>query len=177
MMTPLPGPLPGLLLGPSADAAALVAWRVDQALLATSWDSGLGAELAGGRWSPVGLKAVYCALDPATSIIEVAVHKKFKVLDTQPHVLTSLHVLDMANLHVVYPDDVPNPAWLHGGIPSAGQQNFGAELLHTHDFVLFPSAVSKKSWNMVFHPLKTAGKYSLRSQDRLVVDARLNPPP
>jgi RES domain-containing protein len=168
MMTPLPGPL--------AATAAVVAWRVDQALFAKSWDSGLGAERVGGRWSPVGLKAVYCAIDPATSIIEVAVHKKFKVLDTQAHVLTSVDVLDVSNVHVVYPDQVPNPAWLHGGIPSGGQQNFGAELLHAHDFVFFPSAVSKMSWNMVFHPVKTAGKYRLRSQDRLVVDTRLNPP-
>jgi RES domain-containing protein len=173
MMTPLPWPLPG----PLAVGTAWVAWRVDQALFAKTWDSGLGAERVGGRWSPAGLKAVYCAIDPATSIIEVAVHKKFKVLDTQAHVLTSVDVLDASNVHVVYPDDVPNPAWLHGGIPSGGQQNFGAELLRAHDFVFFPSAVSKKSWNMVFHPLRCAGKYRLRSQDRLVVDTRLNPPP
>jgi RES domain-containing protein len=172
MMTPLPVPL----LGAAAKPAQVVAWRVDQALFAKAWDSGQGAEHVGGRWSPVGLKAVYCALDPATSIIEVAVHKKFKVLDTQAHVLTSVDVLDLSNVHVVYPDDVPNPAWLHGGIPSGGQQNFGAELLRAHDFVFFPSVVSKKSWNMVFHPLKSAGKYRLRSQDRLVVDTRLNAP-
>ncbi len=168
MMTPLPAPL--------AAGAALVAWRVDDAAFAATWDSGIGAQLVGGRWSPMGVKAVYCAIDPATSIVEVAVHKKFKVLDTKAHVLTSLEVLDASNVHVVQPADVPNPAWLHGGIPSAGQQSFGAELLRKFDFVLIPSAVSKMSWNLVFDPAKSARKYKMRSQDHLVIDTRLNPP-
>jgi RES domain-containing protein len=169
MMTPLPAPLLSVL--------TLVGWRVDEVTFAASWDSGIGAERVGGRWSPVGFKAVYCAIDPATCIVEVAVHKKFKVLDTKPHVLTSMEVIDVSNVHVVQPADVPNPAWLHGGTPSIGQQSFGADLLQKHDFVLLPSAVSKMSWNIVFNPVRAAGKYKLRSQERLVVDTRLNPPP
>lgn len=169
MMTPLPAPLLAV--------AALVGWRVDESAFASTWDSGIGAQRVGGRWSPVGVKAVYCAIDPATCIVEVAVHKKFKVLDTKAHVLTSMEVLNVTNVHVVHPADVPNPAWLHGGSPSIGQQNFGADLLRKHDFVLLPSAVSKMSWNMVFDPVRSAGKYKLRSQERLVIDTRLNPPP
>lgn len=167
-MTPLPAPL--------HTATSFVGWRIDEITFATTWDSGIGAERVGGRWSPVGLKAVYCSIDPATSIVEVAVHKKFRVLDTKPHILTSVEIIDLTNVHVVYPDDIPNPAWLHGGSPSTGQQHFGADLLGLHDFVLFPSAVSKMSWNLIFSPLRAAGKYKLRSQDRLVVDTRLNPP-
>jgi hypothetical protein len=49
---------------------------------------------------------------------------------------------------------VPNGAWLHAGIPSAGQQ----------------------SWNLAFCPTVAAGHYTLREQDRLVIDGRLNPP-
>jgi RES domain-containing protein len=79
-------------------------------------------------------------------------------------------------LKVVLPPDVPNPAWLHGGIPSAGQQAWGASLLDAHVFVVFPSVVSKPSWNIVFQPDHAIGKYRLRSQDRLVLDTRLNPP-
>lgn len=168
MMAPLPAPL--------AAVASLVGWRVDELVFASAWDSGVGAERVGGRWNPVGMKAVYCALDPATCIIEVAVHKKFKVLDTKPHVLTSMEVLDTSNLRAVQPAEMPNPGWLHGGSPSMGQQRFGAKLLQAHDFVLFPSAVSKMSWNIVFDPIRSAGKYRLRSQERLVVDTRLNPP-
>jgi RES domain-containing protein len=118
---------------------------------------------------------VYCSLDPATTILESAVHRGFKVLDTQPFMLTSLTVVDATTVKVVQPSDVPNPAWLHSGIPSAGQQDWGAMLLDAHAFVVFPSVVSKFSWNLVFRPGRAIGKYTLLGQDRLVLDTRLNP--
>ncbi len=168
-MTPLPPPL--------EHAAALVAWRLDAAEYAAGWDSGIGAQRQGGRWNPRGMKAVYCSFDPATCILEAAVHRGFEVLDTRAHTLTSFAVANAAAIHVVRPQDIPNPAWLHGGIPSAGQQHFGAELLGRHGFVAFPSAVSKLSWNLVFMAGVAAARYSLRSQERLVLDTRLNPAP
>jgi RES domain-containing protein len=167
-MTPLPTAL---------DAAAeLVAWRLDYLRYLGLWNSGIGAEKTGGRWNPRGFKAVYCSIDPSTCIVEAAVHRGFPVLDTTPHVLTSLAISDATDVHVVQPDDVPNAAWLHGGTPSAGQQSWGADLLSKHSFVVFPSAVSKESWNVVFEPSMANGKYALRTQGRLVLDTRLNPP-
>jgi RES domain-containing protein len=167
-MTPLPAAL---------DAAApLVAWRLDAQRFATVWDSGVGAERLGGRWNPKGVKAVYCSIDPSTCVMESAVHRGFKVLDTHPHVLTSFQINEAATVRVVMPDEIPNPAWLSGGTPSGHQQQWGADLLDKHGFVLFPSAVSKRSWNLVFEPGLASGKYTLRSQERLSVDTRLNPP-
>ena len=168
-MTPLPA-----LIDP---AAQLVAWRLDAAQYAPGWNSGVGAERVGGRWNPKGFKAVYCSLDPSTCIIEAAVHRGFDVLDTQPHVLTSFVVTAPDSARIVQPDELPNPAWLHGGTPSAGQQKFGANLLGKHGFVVFPSAVSKQSWNLVFEPGMAHLKYRLRSQQRLVLDTRLSPVP
>ena len=168
-MTPLPK-----ALDPSAQ---LVAWRLDSLQFAPGWDSGLGAEKLGGRWNPKGFRAVYCSFDPSTCIIEAAVHRGFQVLDTNPHVLTSLTIKDPSAVRVILANDIPNPAWLHGGIPSGGQQAWGAALLAHHGFVAFPSAASKLSWNIVFEPSRTSGKYAIRSQDRLVLDTRLNPPP
>jgi RES domain-containing protein len=167
-MTPLPAPV--------GAGAPFVAWRVDQARHGTTWDSGVGAELGGGRWNPKGVRVVYCSINPATTILEVAVHKGFEVLDTVPHVLTRLIIPDPLLVKVVMPADVPNPAWLHAGIPSAGQQGWGAALLAAHPFVAFPSVVSKSSWNLVFRPDVAAGKYKILEQDRLVIDGRLNPP-
>ncbi|MEO6743787.1 MAG: RES domain-containing protein [Caldimonas sp.] len=167
-MTPLPAAL--------APAGPLVAWRLDAAVFAATWDSGIGAELFSGRWNPKGLKVVYASFDPSTTILESAVHKGFDVLDTVPHVLTSLEITDPSGIKVVMPADVPNPAWLHNGIASAGQQAWGAALLAATPFVVFPSVVSKCSWNIVFRPDLAAGKYALRHQDRLVLDTRLNPP-
>lgn len=152
------------------------AWRVDQARHATNWDSGLGAYAVGGRWNPRGVKAVYCSLDAATAILEVAVHKGFRALDIVHHVTSVLEISDPTHVHVVMPDDVPNPAWLLPGMPSAGQQVFGAGLLAAHRFVAIPSAASTRSWNLVFDPDRAKGLYALVLQERLAIDTRLNPP-
>lgn len=166
-MTPLPAALGG---------ASLVAWRLDQAKHAQTWDSGEGAYQVGGRWNSAGVRAVYCSLDPATAILEVAVHKGFATLDTVAHVLTSLTVLDPAAVHVVEPSTVPNPNWLRPGIPSAGQQRFGDGLIARHKFVVIPSAVSTHSWNLIFDRAVADGAYRRESQEPFALDTRLHPP-
>jgi RES domain-containing protein len=155
---------------------ALHAWRLDRARHAASWDSGEGAFRAGGRWNGKGVRAVYCAFDPATAILEVAVHKGFRVLDTEPHVLTALRLRDEAALHVVAPDDEPNPNWLVPGIPSAGQQEFGDALLTRHGMIAVPSVVSRHSWNLVFDAARVAGRYARHGQERFALDPRLHAP-
>ena len=166
-MTPLPPPL---------GAGELVAWRLDQGVFAATWDSGEGAFRAGGRWDSRGVRAVYASLDPATAILEVAVHKGFAALDTVAHVLTMATILDPLAIRIVRPEDVPNPNWLRPGIPGAGQQAFGNSLLAQHPFVLIPSAVSTHSWNLIFVASFAAGAYALRSQERFPLDTRLHPP-
>ncbi len=165
-MTPLPAPLGG---------GELVAWRLDEAKHAATWDSGEGAYLAGGRWNSKGVRAVYCSIDPATAILEVAVHKGFKTLDTVPHILTAIDV-NPADVFVVQPAAVPNANWLRPGVPSAGQQVFGDDLLNAHKFVLIPSAVSTRSWNLIFVASKAAGAYGVKSQEPFALDTRLHPP-
>jgi RES domain-containing protein len=166
-MTPLPA---------GSDRGDLVAWRLDRAGYAASWDSGEGAFQAGGRWNSAGTRAVYCSIDPSTAILEVAVHKGFRALDTVPHVMTTLQIQGCDDLRIVWPDDVPNPNWLRPGFPSAGQQRFGDALLAKHCFLLIPSAVSPDSWNVVFTPSKSAAAYRLRQQGRFALDTRLHPP-
>lgn len=165
-MTPLPAPLGD---GP------LMAWRLDQAAFASTWDSGEGAYRLGGRWNSRGVRAVYCSVDPATAILEVAVHKGFKALDTVSHVLTAVTIATPERVHVVRPEEVPNPNWLRPGMPSAGQQGWGDALLKAHRFVLIPSVVSTHSWNLVFVRDGTAGGYSA-AQERFGLDTRLHPP-
>ena len=167
-MTPLAAPLGG--------GDGLVAWRLDQRIHATTWDSGEGAFREGGRWNSKGVRAVYCALDPATAILEVAVHKSFKTLDTIPYVITAARIPDIAEIHIVNRDDVPNPNWLRPGIPSAGQQAFGDDLLRNHRFAAIPSAVSTHSWNLIFDPAKASGFYRLELQEPFALDTRLHPP-
>lgn len=164
-------PLPALLGG-----TELVAWRLDPQQFTSTWDSGEGAYRFGGRWSSVGVRAVYCALDASTSILEVAVHRGFKRMDTIAHSLTSLRIIDPADVHVVDAEALPNTNWLHTGMPSAGQQSFGDGLLRTHKFVAVPSVVSPNSWNLLFVASMAKGRYVLRSQERFALDTRLNPP-
>lgn len=166
-MTPLPGAL---------GSGELVAWRLDRATFKDTWDSGEGAFQVGGRWNSPGVRAVYCSMDPSTAILEVAVHKTFRVLDTVPHVITSLRIDDPSKVHIIEPGDVPNPNWLRPGIPGAGQQSFGDGLLNDHFFVLIPSAVSTHSWNLIFDPLKARNEYSLQLQEPFALDTRLHPP-
>ncbi|WP_428486986.1 RES family NAD+ phosphorylase [Rhodopila sp.] len=166
-MTPLPAPL---------GSGPLTAWRLDDARHAESWNSGEGAFRVGGRWNSKGTRAVYCSVDPSTAILEVAVHKGFRTLDTVPHVLTSLTIADPNSVHVVDPARVPNPNWLQSGIPGAGQQAFGTALLARHVIILMPSAVSTLSWNLIFDGVSAEGWYALASQNAFALDTRLHPP-
>ncbi|WP_353646772.1 RES domain-containing protein [Mesorhizobium sp. WSM2239] len=167
-MTPLPAVLGG---------SELVVWRLDQASYAANWDSGEGAYKVGGRWNSRGVRAVYCSIDPSTAILEVAVHKGFRVLDTVAHVITAAAIENVTAVHVVGPAAVPNPNWLRPGIPSAGQQAFGDDLLQRHNFVVIPSAVSQHSWNLIFDASVTKGGYSMKLQEAFALDPRLHPAP
>ncbi len=165
-MTPLPFPL---------GDGGLMAWRLDMAPLASGWDNGEGAFRLGGRWNSRGTRAIYCSIDPATAILEVAVHKGFKALDTVPHVLTAMAVTDLAAVHVVRTAAVPDSIWLTPGIPKASQQAFGDGLLAQYKLVLIPSVVSNHSWNLIFTRDGAAGAYAMRSQEVFALDTRLHP--
>jgi len=166
-MTPLPAPLGG---------TELIAWRLDKEIYRDTWDRGEGSFNAGGRWNSKNIRAVYCAIDPGVAILEIAANKGFKTLDTIPHVLTEVTILEPQSVHVVQPKAIPNPNWLIPGIPSAGQQRFGDELLRQHKFTLIPSAVSKHSWNLIFVSSTASGAYAVKSQERFALDTRLHPP-
>ncbi|WP_372056149.1 RES domain-containing protein [Tistrella mobilis] len=166
-MTPLPGRL---------GTGEIHGWRIDTQRHAPAWDSGEGAFRVGGCWNGRGVRAVYASIDPATAIAEVAVHKGFDTLDTVPHVLTAFRIDDTASIHVVQPDDLPNPNWLMPGPPTRGQQAFGNELLAIHPFILIPSVVSRNSWNLIFTAGAAAGRYTLLGQERLAIDPRFAPP-
>lgn len=166
-MTPLPARLGG---------TELIAWRLDEAKHAAAWDSGEGARLYGGRWNSRGRRVVYCSIDPATTILEVAVHKGFAALDNVPHVLTAALIGKPVSARVVWPHDVPNANWLRPGYPSAAQQSFGDSILAAHPFVLIASAVSTRSWNLLFDATVAKGLFAVQSQEPFALDPRLHPP-
>lgn len=151
-------------------------WRLERKRHVETWDIGIGAELAGGRWNTKGRSAVYGSLDPSTAILEVAAHKGFKALDTIPHVLLCARILDPTLAYEVSLDAVPNPNWLIPGSPGLGQQTFGDRLLEQHPFIIVPSTVSRYSHNIVMNPTTAKGGYELVIEEPFALDTRLNPP-
>jgi len=166
-VTPLPGALGG---------TALPAWRLDEKKFSATWDSGEGARLYGGRWNSRGRRIVYCSVDPATAILEVAAYKGFRALDTVPHVLTCAVIADPVSVQVIQPNMVPNANWLRPGVPSADQHAYGDGLMSVHPYVLIPSAVSTHSWNLIFDCDLAKTLYSMQSQEDFALDTRLHPP-
>ena len=162
-------PLPAALSG----GGSLTAWRLDRRSFAAEWDSGEGAQLYGGRWNTPGKRVVYASLDPATTILEVAVHAGFAMLQQVPHVTTRFSIDDASDIHVVTPANLPVKTWLSAGHAAANQQAFGDQLLAAHRFVLLPSTVSPLSWNCLFNPDRAKKHYRWLEQILFVFDARL----
>lgn len=142
---------------------------------AATWHTGEGAFQVGGRWSPKGRRVIYCALEPSTAILEVAVHKSFEVLDTVAHKLLHIVVSKPDLVHQVDIATIPNKAWLQSGTVSAGQQAFGEALLKLHPFLLVPSVVSTRSWNLVIDVDGASGMFSLAMEEDFCLDTRLHP--
>jgi len=163
-VTPLPPPL---------GTGEIRFWRIDQARHRAAWESGEGAFRVGGRWNRPGVRAVYCALDPATACLEVAVHKGLKALDTAPHYLTSARVTDPSKIRVVLPEEIPNPNWLTPSTPQLNQQSFGDALLKEFAAIIIPSAPSRHSWNLIFDAAQAQGFYDGVTQERFALDPRL----
>ena len=168
-MTPLPAILD--------KGSRLVAWRIDEKRHAATWDRGEGSFRNGGRWNSPGRRIVYCSFDPAVTILEVAVHKTFEVLDMVPHVLTSIEVLPSAydKVFIVRPEDLPNKYWLLSSTSSKGQRDFGDQLLATHPFVVIPSVPAASSWNVLFDSTVVKRMYNLLGQEEFGLDTRLHP--
>jgi RES domain-containing protein len=150
----------------------LVVWRLERERYLSTWHTAEGAFQVGGRWSPAGRRVIYASLDPATTILEVAVHKGFNVLDSVAHQLLAVEIAQ-AKIHVVQPDDIANPNWLRLGSISPNQQKFGDELLASHPLVAVPSVVSTHSWNLLIDAAAADGLFSLKSHERFALDTRL----
>jgi RES domain-containing protein len=151
----------------------LIAWRLDRSVFAPGWDKGEGAFQVGGRWNSVGQRVVYCSLDAATTILEVAVHRGLRQMALVDHTLTSAHIAKSGSIHFVRPPDIPRPHWLEPGEPVSDQQAFGDELLSRHALIAIPSTVSRNSWNLLMSVPAAAGLYKLRRQEKFVLDPRL----
>ncbi|MCI1047544.1 RES domain-containing protein [Caballeronia zhejiangensis] len=162
-MTPLPAGL---------GTSALTVWRLEREKHFPTWNTAEGAFLVGRRWSSPGQRVIYASLDPATTILEVAVHKCFDVLDRVPHRLLEIE-LGTTPIKVLLPSEVPNPHWLSPGAVSPNQQKFGDALLAASPLALVPSTVSKHSWNLLINVASASDQLALKNHERFALDPRL----
>lgn len=162
-MTPLPAVLGG---------SGLVAWRLVRDKYLAAWETAEGAFLVGGRWSSAGRRVLYTSLDPATTILEVAAHTGFDVLDLVPHTLLALDI-DPTGAKVIWPTEVPDPTWLRPGTVSPVQQAFGDALLDRHPLAVVPSVVSTRSWNLLIDVPMATGRFAMTARESFVLDPRL----
>jgi RES domain-containing protein len=134
--------------------------------------SGNGAAIAGGRWNPIGMPALYASLNASTAVLEVLVH-------------TSGFV-PAANLYLVeveIPDDLIRkgyePAlpsdWNARTVPSSTIE-VGRKWLSDGTSVAMkvPSVVCSADWNVILNPSHSDfGKVKVIRQEPFALDARL----
>ena len=99
--------------------------------------SGEGAARYGGRWSPKGMRAVYCSENSSLAALEVLVNL------ARPAAFPGYRVLDL---------DVPDESIV--AVPAAivDARRTGVELLGTHLAIMAPSAVNPLERNVVINP-------------------------
>lgn len=115
-------------------------WRLAKrrhASTAAQMLSGEGARLHGGRWSPPGMRAIYCAQTSSLAVLEVLVHLADPA-DFVPHGILDLDVPD--DLLVEPQGSIRDPSAV------------GAETLANAAAMIVPSAVNSLEQTIILNP-------------------------
>lgn len=136
---------------------------------ATEIVSGIGAQMAGGRWNPPGeMRVVYLSRDPETALSEALAHRRYynlPVADEMPKVIISVSVqlervlnLCGAGLSGKVPDSMGEllaedwRAFNARGIESASQAVGWAGFSANFQGLLVPSKASPDGYNLLVFP-------------------------
>ncbi|MYA09008.1 MAG: RES family NAD+ phosphorylase [Holophagales bacterium] len=118
-------------------------WRLARTRWAPDVDTilnGEGALRRGGRWSPAGMRAVYCSETSSLAVLEILVGLPFGV-DHPAYRIVDLTLPDDSIVHL----DVESAA--------PGSQSLGASALNRHLAIAVPSVVNPLEKNVVINPL------------------------
>lgn len=99
--------------------------------------SGEGARLHGGRWSPPGMRAVYCAQTSSLAVLEVLVHL------ADPADFVAHRILDL---------EVPDDLLVEPQGSMSDQPALGAETLANSVAMIVPSAVNRLERTVILNP-------------------------
>jgi RES domain-containing protein len=134
--------------------------------------SGSGASVAGGRWNPIGMPALYTSLNASTAVLEVRVHASGFVPAANLF-LTELEIPDELignGFEPVLPTD-----WNQLTIP-ASTIDIGQRWLSAAESVAMkvPSVVCTADWNVVLNPQHRGFReVKVTRQEPFSLDARL----
>lgn len=134
--------------------------------------SGNGAAIAGGRWNPIGMPALYASLNASTAVLEVRVHASGFVPSANLY-LVEVEVPDEL-IHKGYEPALPNN-WNSLNMPPS-TIDIGRRWLTEGKSVAMrvPSVVCPADWNVILNPLHSDfKKVAVVRKTLFTLDARL----
>jgi len=126
----------------------MILWRISN----HSTLDGAGGLSAPGRWHSVGQRIVYCALNPATALLEVLVHAKIDIEDVP---------VNFRYLEIDAPDTVAMEAMDTRALGESWRTDLtttrraGDQWLRSARTALLqvPSVIVPATWNILMNPL------------------------
>lgn len=135
--------------------------------------SGIGAELAGGRWNYKDTRLVYTSDSRALCTAEIAVHTPIGLVP-KDYYLTIIEIPDEIEVNSVKLEDLPKN-WRN--FPHTDiTQKIGEEFVKKNDFLILkvPSAVVQGDYNYLINPShKDFWKFKIKSTEPFNFDKRL----
>nr|WP_206955839.1 RES family NAD+ phosphorylase [Trinickia acidisoli] len=114
---------------------------------------GMGAALAGGRWSPRGKRAIYTSCRASTTLLELLVHTGGMLPATGRLYLVTLEIPDDCYESAYAP--APPPGWGELARDPRATVAIGEQWLATQEQLAMrvPSALSPLDFNVLLNPL------------------------
>jgi RES domain-containing protein len=150
----------------------VVLWRLNPAYHAAKAMSGDGSYRRGGRWSPPGIRVIYCADSRSLALVEVLANiRGDELFQRQQWVIISVQVPEGL---IERPGRVPD-SWRETPYPAATQA-FGAEWVQSQRSVALrvPSVVVPGEFNYLLNPAHPQfGKIKVGKPEPFSFDPRL----
>lgn len=135
--------------------------------------SGIGAEIAGGRWNSIGNAVLYTAANRALCTAEIAVHTPLGIVP-KDYYLISIEIPKNAKIKEVESSDLPKNWKTFPHIPST--KKIGDEFIKQSEFLILkvPSAVIQGEYNYLINPNHIDFKnINIKSSELFEFDKRL----
>lgn len=127
-------------------------WRICRQRHVDTAMSGIGAEKAGGRWNPKGVRMVYTSTTLSLASLELFVHLEPNLIPNDLYAVSAI-VPDSASIERLSDDDLPSN-WRDYPAPARLQEIGSRWVRQQRSLVLFvPSAVNPEEVNVLINPL------------------------